>query len=149
MNKVTLIGRIGRDPETRTFSNGGRVVSFSLATSERWKDKATGERKERTEWHNVQIFNEHLGKIAENYLKKGSMCALEGQIQTREYTDKEGAQRKVTEIVLPAFGGFLELLGGDKADGGRAPQQAAPAQQSHVGLGDQLNDEVPFMMEWR
>ncbi len=110
VNKVILIGRLGRDPEGRAMQSGGRVVTFSLATDETWRDKASGEKKQRTEWHNVVIFNEGLGKIAEQFLKKGHRCYLEGQPCTREYTDKDGNQRKTTEVVLKAFRGELPLL---------------------------------------
>src|SRR5208282_6431150 len=110
VNKVILIGNLGRDPEVRRMNSGDSVVSFSLATTESWRDKATGERKDRTEWHNVVIFNEALGKIAEQYCKKGAKIYLEGQLQTREYTDKEGQQRKTTEVVLQRFRGELTLL---------------------------------------
>ncbi|MCX7899251.1 MAG: single-stranded DNA-binding protein, partial [Methylocystis sp.] len=125
VNKVILIGNLGRDPEVRTFPSGDRVVSFSVATSDSWRDKNTGERRERTEWHNISIFNEALGKIAEQYCRKGTKVYLEGQIQTREYTDKDGNQRKATDIVLPRFRGELTLLdskggreGGDYEIGG-------------------------------
>jgi len=126
VNKVILVGNLGRDPEVRRTGNGDPIVSFSVATAETWKDKATGERKERTEWHNVTIFNEALGKIAEQYCKKGSKVYLEGQLQTREYTDKDGNQRKATEVVLQRYRGELTLLdsrgrgeggGGDDRDG--------------------------------
>ena len=110
VNKVILIGNLGRDPETRRMNSGDAVVSFSLATTKSWRDKASGERKDRTEWHNIVIFNENLGKIAEQYLKKGSKVYLEGQLQTREFTDKEGNQRKTTEVVLQRFRGELTLL---------------------------------------
>lgn len=144
MNRVILIGRVGRDPETRTFQNGGRVVSFSLATSERWKDK-DGERKERTDWHHVQIFNEGLGKVAEQYLRKGSQCMIEGQIQSRKYNDKDGNERTVVEVVVPRFGGSLELLGG-KGDGKDARSGASRGGSENTGssLSDQLDDDIPF-----
>ena len=118
VNKVILVGNLGRDPEVRRTGNGDPIVSFSVATAETWKDKATGERKERTEWHNVTIFNEALGKIAEQYCKKGSKVYLEGQLQTREYTDKDGNQRKATEVVLQRYRGELTLLDGRSRDGG-------------------------------
>lgn len=145
MNRVILIGRVGRDPETRTFQNGGRVVSFSLATSEKWKDK-DGERKERTEWHNVQIFNEGLGKVAEQYLRKGSQCMIEGQIQSRKYNDKDGNERTVVEVVVPRFGGSLELLGGKGDGGGKSDGGASRGQSNGKGssLSDQLDDDIPF-----
>src|ERR1700733_8802942 len=110
VNKVIPIGNLGRDPEVRRMNSGDSVVNFSLATTESWRDKATGERKDRTEWHNIVIFNENLGKIAEQYCKKGSKVYLEGQLQTREYTDKDGNQRRATEVVLQRFRGELTLL---------------------------------------
>ena len=143
MNKAILIGSLGRDPEVRTMTNGNRVVSFSMATSEGWRDKSTGERKTRTEWHNVVVFNENIGKIAESYLKKGSKAYVEGQIQTREYTDKDGAQRKVTEIVIPMFGGQIELLDSRKDDSRDDYQEKRDTSQSNR-LSEQLDDSVPF-----
>ena len=118
INKVILVGNLGRDPEVRRTGNGDPIVSFSVATTESWKDKATGERKDRTEWHNVTIFNEALGRIAEQYCKKGSKVYLEGQLQTREYTDKDGNQRKATDVVLQRFRGELTLLDGRSREGG-------------------------------
>ena len=112
VNKVILLGRLGRDPEARNMPSGGKVVSFSVATSETWNDKASGERKERTQWHRVVIFNEALGGIAERFLKKGSEVYLEGQLETRKYTDKEGAERETTEVVLRQYRGELTLVGG-------------------------------------
>ena len=141
MNQVTLIGRLGKDPTAKEFQSGGRVVSFTLATSERWKDKSSGEQKERTEWHNVQIFNEGLGKVAERYLRKGSQCMVQGQIQTRKY-EKDGAERYVTEIVIPRFGGSLELLG-SKSDGGGDSGERRPANNGG-SLSQQLDDDIPF-----
>ena len=117
VNKVILIGNLGRDPEVRTMPSGDKIVTFSLATTESWRDKATGERKDKTEWHNVTIFNENLGRVAEQYCKKGSKVYLEGQLQTREYTDRDGNQRKATEVVLQRFRGELTLL--DSRGGGR------------------------------
>jgi len=110
LNKATLIGRLGKDPEVRHLNNGDRVVSFSIATSERWRD-ASGERKERTEWHNVVIFNDKLGEIAEQYLTKGKEVYVEGKIQTRKWEDKEGNTRYTTEIVIQKFNGEIKLLG--------------------------------------
>ena len=118
INKVILVGNLGRDPEVRRTGNGDPIVSFSVATAETWKDKATGERKERTEWHNVTIFNEALGKVAEQYCKKGTKVYLEGQLQTREYTDKDGNQRKATEVVLQRYRGELTLLDSRRDSGG-------------------------------
>lgn len=140
MNRATLIGRLGRDPESRTTQGGSKVVSFSLATSERWKDKNSGEMKERTEWHNIVIWNENISRIVESYCKKGSQILLEGQIQTREYTDKDGNQRRTTEIVLQGFNGLVKLLD-NKRDG--EAQQSAPSQTAG-SLRDQLDDEIPF-----
>jgi single-strand DNA-binding protein len=116
VNKVIIVGNLGRDPEVRSFQNGGKVVNLRIATSETWRDKASGERKERTEWHSVAIFNEALGKIAEQYLKKGSTVYIEGQLETRKWQDQSGADRYTTEIVLRQFRGELTLLGG--RDGG-------------------------------
>src|SRR5664279_5432889 len=122
VNKVILLGNLGKDPEVRTLNSGSRVVNLRIATSESWRDKASGERQERTEWHSVVIYNENLGKIAEQYLKKGSKVYVEGQLQTREFTDKEGNQRKTTEVVLQRFRGELTLLdsrGGGESDADR------------------------------
>ena len=116
VNKVIIVGNLGRDPEVRSFPNGGKVVNLRIATSENWRDKQTGERKERTEWHSVAIFNEALGKIAEQYLKKGSTVYIEGQLETRKWQDQSGADRYTTEVVLRQFRGELTLLGG--RDGG-------------------------------
>jgi single-strand DNA-binding protein len=116
VNKVILIGNLGRDPEVRSFQNGGKVVNLRIATSENWRDKQSGERKERTEWHSVAIFNEALGKIAEQYLKKGSTVYIEGQLETRKWQDQSGQDKYTTEIVLRPYSGNLTLLGG--RDGG-------------------------------
>jgi single-strand DNA-binding protein len=116
VNKVILVGNLGRDPEVRSFPNGGKVVNLRIATSETWRDKASGERKEKTEWHSVAIFNENIAKIAEQYLRKGSTVYIEGQLETRKWQDQSGADRYTTEIVLRQFRGELTLLGG--RDGG-------------------------------
>jgi len=116
VNKVIIVGNLGRDPEVRSFGNGGKVVNLRIATSETWRDKQSGERKERTEWHSVAIYNEALGKIAEQYLKKGSTVYIEGQLETRKWQDQSGADRYSTEVVLRQFRGELTLLGG--RDGG-------------------------------
>jgi single-strand DNA-binding protein len=166
VNKVILIGNLGRDPEVRRMNSGDSVVSFSVATTESWRDKATGERKERTEWHNVVIFNENLGKIAEQYCKKGSKVFLEGQLQTREYTDKDGNQRRTTEVVLQRFRGELTLLdsrGGARGemsdergafessggDFGRSSPMAKssdkrPATAGSGRVSDMIDDDIPF-----
>ncbi len=116
VNKVILIGNLGRDPEVRSFQNGGKVVNLRIATTETWRDRTTGERKERTEWHSVAIFNEALGKIAEQYLKKGSTVYIEGALETRKWQDQSGQDRYTTEVVLRPYNGNLTLLGG--RDGG-------------------------------
>ena len=116
VNKVIIVGNLGRDPEVRSFPNGGKVVNLRIATSETWRDKSSGERKERTEWHSVAIFNENLAKIAEQYLRKGSTVYIEGQLETRKWQDQSGADRYSTEVVLRQFRGELTLLGG--RDGG-------------------------------
>jgi single-strand DNA-binding protein len=170
VNKVILLGRLGRDPEARTMQNGGKVVSFSVATSENWTDKASGERKERTQWHRVVIYNDALGGIAERFLKKGSEVYLEGQLETRKYTDKDGAERETTEVVLRQFRGELTLVGGrasgggDDAGGGyggggSAPRERSPAPAARSGgggrggapswdsphsSGGDLDDDIPF-----
>ena len=118
VNKVILVGNLGRDPEVRSFPNGGKVVNLRIATSETWRDKQSGERKERTEWHSVAIFNEALGKIAEQYLRKGSTVYIEGQLETRKWQDQSGADRYTTEIVLRQYRGELTLLGGRDGGGG-------------------------------
>ncbi len=154
LNKVTLMGRLGADPEIRRLNSGDPVVSLRLATSERWTDKQSGEKKERTEWHSVVIFNEGLCKIAEQYLKKGHLVYLEGKIRTRKWQGQDGQDRYTTEIVLRKFQGELKLLpqgsgkpGPDSADsygqqsGGSHQQQP---EQRRESFGDDLNDKIPF-----
>lgn len=118
VNKVILIGNLGRDPEIRSFQNGGRVANLSVATSETWKDRNTGERKERTEWHRVVVFNDALVGVVERFLKKGSKIYVEGQLETRKYTDQSGAERYTTEVVLRPFRGELTMLDGRGEGGG-------------------------------
>ncbi|TDI66245.1 MAG: single-stranded DNA-binding protein [Alphaproteobacteria bacterium] len=148
VNKVILVGNLGRDPEVRSTQDGSKIVQLSLATSESWKDRATGERRERTEWHRVVIFNEHLAKVAEDYLRKGSKIYVEGQLQTRKWQDKEGMDRYTTEIVLSKFRGELTMLdsraseGGGTA-GGPSEEPAAAAAGGGGGASD-LDDEIPF-----
>ncbi|MCO4054536.1 MAG: single-stranded DNA-binding protein [Bosea sp.] len=166
VNKVILVGNLGKDPEVRRTNSGDPVVSFSLATTESWRDKASGERKDRTEWHDVVIFNENLGKVAENYLKKGSKVYVEGQLQTREWDDQQsGQKRRRTEIVLQRFRGELTLLdsrgrgegadmgggrdGGmieDRSGGGNfgrsSPMERRPA--APAGRASTLDDDIPF-----
>lgn len=167
VNKVILIGNLGRDPEVRRTGSGDPIVSFSIATTESWRDKASGERKDRTEWHNIVIFNEPLGKIAEQYCKKGSKVYIEGALQTREYTDRDGNARKSTEVVLQRFRGELALL--DSRGGGGAGREmdepasdggfgrSSPMQRTGGGgadrrpatagggrMNDVIDDDIPF-----
>jgi single-strand DNA-binding protein len=152
VNKVIIIGNLGRDPEVRSFPNGGKVVNLRIATSESWKDKTTGERKERTEWHSVAIFNEVLAKIAEQYLRKGSTVYIEGQLETRKWQDQSGADRYSTEIVLRPYNGSLTLLGGrrDGDSGGAGGEEGAGGAGHHgagaggQGGGHDVDDEIPF-----
>ena len=130
VNKVILVGNLGRDPEVRTFQNGGKVCNLRIATSETWKDRNTGERRERTEWHSVAIFNEGLVRVAEQYLRKGSKVYLEGQLQTRKWQDQSGQDRYSTEVVLQGFGSTLVMLdarGEGGGGGGMAASRAAMA----------------------
>ena len=162
VNKVILVGNLGKDPEVRRLNSGDQVVNFSVATSETWRDKNSGERKERTEWHNVVIFNENLGKVVEQYCKKGSKVYVEGQLQTRKWQDKDGNDRYTTEVVLQRFRGELTLLdsrgGGEGRDsfpdegGGRSFNRAAggerrpaPASSGGAGAGaGPIDDDIPF-----
>jgi single-strand DNA-binding protein len=118
VNKVILVGNLGRDPEARSFANGGKVVKFSVATSETWNDRASGDRKEKTEWHNVVIYDDKIAEVAERYLKKGSKVYVEGQMQYREYDDANGQKQKIAEVVLQRFRGTLTMLEGRNAGGG-------------------------------
>lgn len=129
VNKVIIVGNLGRDPESRSFSNGGKVVNLRVATSESWKDKNTGERKERSEWHTVAIFSEGLANVAERYLRKGSKVYLEGQLQTRKWQDQAGADRYSTEIVLQGFDAKLVMLDGPQG-GAQQGNDPAPADDS-------------------
>ena len=148
VNKVVLVGNLGRDPEVRRLSSGDPVVNLSVATSEAWRDKATGEKKERTEWHRVVIFNENLAKVAEQYLRKGSKVYLEGQLQTRKYTDKDGAEKYSTEVVLQRFRGELVMLDGRSDNGGERERPALVGASEGGGRSsfarDDLDDEIPF-----
>ena len=121
VNKVILVGNLGKDPESRSFQNGGKVVSFSIATSESWKDKSSGEKRDKTEWHNISVFNENAANFAERYLKKGSKVYIEGQLETRKWQDKDGNDRYTTEVVIRPFKGeltSLESAGGARGGGG-------------------------------
>ena len=131
VNKVILVGNLGKDPEVRRTQDGRPIVNFSLATSDNWRDKATGERRERTEWHRIVIFSEPLCRIAEQYLRKGSKVYLEGQLQTRKWQDQSGQERQTTEVVLPAFSGVLTML--DRAGERGGPELAAAESGSDFG----------------
>ncbi len=161
VNKVILIGNLGRDPEVRSFQNGGKVCNLRIATSETWKDKNTGERREKTEWHSVAIFNEGLVRIAEQYLKKGSKVYIEGQLQTRKWQDQSGNDRYSTEVVLQGFNGSLTMLdgrdgggggGGGYSGGGGSSYQddrgggydSGPSGGQGGGAASDLDDEIPF-----
>jgi single-strand DNA-binding protein len=138
VNKVILVGNLGRDPELRSTQDGVRIANLNLATSESWRDRASGERKERTEWHRVVIFNERLAEIAEKYLRKGSKVYVEGQLQTRKWTDQQGQERYSTEVVLTRFKGELTMLDGAGGAGGRAGAAGAmdPGYDDSYGPGD-------------
>ncbi len=172
VNKVILVGNVGRDPEIRRTQDGRPIANLSLATSETWRDKATGERKERTEWHRVVVFNENLCKVVEQYVKKGSKLYIEGQLQTRKWTDQQGVEKYSTEVVLQGFNGNMTLLdgrpgaggapaglseggadyGGDYGSGGGSGygsgsyETKRPAKSSGGGksFDKQLDDEIPF-----
>ena len=168
INKVIIVGNLGKDPEVRTFANGGKVCNFSVATSESWKDKQTGERKEKTEWHNISIYNEGLAGVAEKYLRKGSKVYLEGKLQTRKWQDQSGNDRYSTDVVLQGFDAKMEMLdsrqggggqGGGSNDGwgggqgGGAPSgggsggswgQTGGGGQGGGAFDSDLDDDVPF-----
>jgi single-strand DNA-binding protein len=150
VNKVILVGNLGRDPEIRSTQDGGRVANLSVATSETWRDRTTGERRERTEWHRVVMFNERLADVAEKYLRKGSKVYVEGQLQTRKWTGQDGQERYTTEVVLQRFRGELTMLDGRGADtGGRDYEEPSGGAASGPGGGsaptrDDLDDEIPF-----
>ncbi len=161
VNKVILVGNLGKDPEVRSFQNGGKVVNFTLATSQTWTDRASGERREKTEWHNVVVKNEKIGEIAEKYLKKGAKVYLEGSVESRKYTDQSGQEKYITEIVIAPFRGELTMLSGRGEEsgegGGYSRERNAPAKQPAKGGGSgggaswdagkgggDLDDEIPF-----
>lgn len=162
VNKVILIGNLGADPEVRNFQNGGKVCNLRIATSETWKDKNTGERREKTEWHSVAIFSEGLVRVAEQYLKKGSKVYIEGKLQTRKWQDQSGQDRYSTEVVLQGLGGTLTMLdgrgdsgGGDNYGGGRSGGQSGGGgydsgggygggSSSGGGGSNDMDDEIPF-----
>lgn len=162
VNRVILVGYVGQDPEIRTFQSGGRVCNLSLATSERWKDRETGEKRERTEWHRVSIFNDGLVGVAERFVRKGSLICVEGRLETRKWQDQSGQDRYTTEVALRAYGGSLTLLGDPKgggADRGAGRDYSAPpgvsddpprsasgdVRRSEGGAGgDFYDDDLPF-----
>jgi single-strand DNA-binding protein len=165
VNKVILVGNVGKDPEVRRLNNGEPVVTLSIATSESWRDKATGERKEKTEWHKVVIFNEGLAKVAEQYVRKGSKLYIEGQLQTRKWADQSGVEKYTTEVVLQRFRGEMTLLDGrqgggageeagqmeDRSSGGSsfgrsspAERRPAPASSGGGRASSGLDDDIPF-----
>ena len=160
VNKVTLVGNLGRDPEIRNTQDGAKIVQLSIATSERWKDRNTGEPRERTEWHRVVIFNENLGRVAEQYLRKGSSVYLEGQLQTRKWTDQQGVEKYTTEVVLRPYRGELTMLDGRNEGGsgggnygggsggygnqGGGMSQPEPEPAYAGGSAQDLDDDIPF-----
>ena len=163
VNKVILVGNLGKDPEVRHTQDGKPIVNLSIATSETWRDRTSGERKEKTEWHRVVIFSEGLAKIAEQYLKKGSTVYIEGQLQTRKYTDKDGVEKYSTDVVLQGFNSVLTMIGGRGGEGAAAGGggdefgQSSPMERPRAGAGAgagagarsqsfarDLDDEVPF-----
>ena len=152
VNKVILVGNLGRDPETRQMQDGNSVANLSLATSESWRDKNTGERREKTEWHRVVIFNERLVEVAQKYLRKGSKIYIEGQLQTRKWTDQSGVEKYSTEVVLQRFRGELQMLdrAGEGGGGGEDYDQGQPLGGGSVGSdggtpsGGSLDDDIPF-----
>ena len=162
VNKVILVGNLGKDPEVRRMQSGDAVVNFSLATSETWRDKSSGERKEKTEWHRVVIFNEGLCKVAEQYLKKGAKVYIEGALQTRKWTDQSGVEKYSTEVVLQGFNSTLTMLDGRSGGGGSfggddsgdsfgssGPVSSAPRRAvASAGAGGRgnsdMDDDIPF-----
>jgi single-strand DNA-binding protein len=157
VNKVILIGNLGADPSVRSFPNGGKVVNLRIATSETWRDKTSGERKEKTEWHSVAIFSEPLAKVAEQYLKKGAKVYIEGQLETRKWQDQSGADRYSTEVVLRPFHSALTMLDGrgdgGGASGGYAEDRGGEFESAGAGRGggggaaagrSDMDDEIPF-----
>ncbi|MDE2198516.1 MAG: single-stranded DNA-binding protein [Rhodospirillales bacterium] len=161
VNKVTLVGNVGKDPEIRTSQDGTKIVNFSLATSETWNDRASGERKERTEWHRVVVFNDRIADVVEKYVRKGSKLYIEGALQTRKWTDQSGQEKYTTEVVIGRFKGELVMLdgrsGGGESEGGYQPRErsapsraaAAPSRGSaapswEAPQGGDLDDEIPF-----
>lgn len=151
LNKVQLIGYLGADPEVRSFQNGGKVANFRVATSQRWRDKQTGEQRERTEWHTIAVFAEGLVRVAEQYLRKGSKVYIEGQLETRKWQDQSGADRYSTEVVLRPYGGEIKMLdakgdrqGGGSGGSGGYDDRGGDGSGSGGGPPSDLDDEIPF-----
>jgi len=144
VNKVILVGNLGKDPEVRRMTSGDPIVNLSVATSETWRDKASGERKEKTEWHRVVIFNKNLADVAEKYLRKGSKVYLEGALQTRKWTDKDGAEKYSTEVVLQNFNGTLVMLDGRNEGGGGSRERVGASESPAAFQRDEMDDEIPF-----
>ena len=147
VNRVIIIGNLGRDPEVRSFQNGGKVCNMTVATSENWRDKSTGERKERTEWHRVSIMSEGLVRVAEQYLRKGSKVYIEGQLETRKWQDQSGVDKFSTEIVLRGFNSTLTMLDGKSEGGGQDRQSGGGGyggSPQSGGFNNDLDDEIPF-----
>jgi single-strand DNA-binding protein len=159
VNKVILVGNLGRDPEVRSMQDGRSMVNMSVATSDTWRDRQSGERKERTEWHRVVIFNEKLAEVAQKYVRKGSKVYVEGQLSTRKWTDQSGQERYTTEVVIPRFGGALTMLDGRSGGGGEAGAGAGAGMDDDMGGGvppasggrpaarggkAELDDDIPF-----
>ena len=143
VNKVILVGNLGRDPEIRSTQDGTKIASFSIATSESWKDKQTGERKDRTEWHRIAVFNERLAELAEKYLRKGSKIYVEGSLQTRKWTDTNNVERYTTEVLISRFRGELTMLD-SRSSGGENTEDSNLSGALLPSNFDELNDEVPF-----
>jgi single-strand DNA-binding protein len=159
VNKVILVGNLGADPEIRRTQDGRAIANLRIATSESWKDKATGERKEKTEWHRVSVFNEGLCKVVEQYCQKGQKLYIEGQLQTRKWTDQSGVEKYSTEVVLNGYGGTLTML--DKPSSERSETEQSPQRNSYAEATGRsarnqgslprsdLDDDIPFSPEWR
>lgn len=151
INRIVLVGRVGQDPEIRSFQNSGRVASLSLATSERWKDKNSGERREKTQWHRISVFSDPIVKVVDGYVRKGSLIGIEGVLEYRQWETEGGEKRKVAEVVVKGFDGKLSLLGdgggggsGGERGGGRSEQRSAPSGKRGRSYSDDLDDEIPF-----
>ena len=152
INKVILVGRAGKDPTTRLTNSGDKVASFSLATSETWKDKTTGEGRERTDWHDIVVWNPHIAEIAEKYVRKGSLIGIEGKLEKRKWTDQQGVERWSVEVVLTRFEGKLTLLARAEGEGGGSDSRSGGSGGTPRGVqtrpGSDLDDDIPFNVPW-